>query len=459
MADETKSPELEAIETVAKQVEGFKKDLGDKATKEDLKKFNDSAEKINKDFAELKANLGNWDGESVESMMKKINTQLTEMQEDVARTKDSKPGKGKFQLFDPEEVKAFSKSVWDDNGGKTSKAASFKINNSFLMGGLVAKAAEIMGYPDFFEGVTGVTTDVSAFTGRVIDPTLYQRKRKRNFILDNFTIPSIAANILIYLEKMEVSGDSASNDDPGGAEWIVPGAQKPMRSFRVTSTKVEAKKIAIFGTVHDDLLRDLPSLENWIREDFTAEMRESYNDALLNNDPGVDPDAPLGLKENAIQYADTAAFNNTIFEANEIDAIIAAIAYMASLKEEPMMAAVSSSVYYKLFVLKDLEGRYQNSNFVYTNSRGQIFVAGVPVILADQEDIADTHLLLLGVDGFQIRNYEQLVFERGLNGEDFRYDRTSYRAYQKVLSYIPSHRRNSVLYDTFTNIITAIDKP
>lgn len=459
MADEAKSPELEAIETVAKQVEVFKKELGNTATKEEVKKFNDSAEKLNKDFAELKANLGNWDGESVESMMKKINTQLKEMQEDVQRAKDSKPGKNKFQLFDPEELKAFSKGIWDDNGAKTSKAASFKINNSFLMGGLVSKAAEIMGYPDFFEGVNGVTTDVSAFTGRVIDPTLYQRKRKRNFILDNFTIPSIAAPTLVYLEKMEVSGATASSEDPGGAEWIVPGAQKPMRSFRVTSTKVEAKKVAIFGTVHDDLLRDVPSLENWIREDFTAEMRESYNDALLNNDPGTDPDAPLGLKENAIQYADTAAFNNTILDANEIDAIIAAIAYMASLKEEPMMAAVSSSIYYKLFVLKDNQARYQNSNLVYTNSRGQIFVAGVPVILADQDDIADTHLLLLGVDGFQIRNYESLVFERGLNGEDFRYDRTSYRAYQKVLSYIPSHRTNAVLYDTFANIITAIDKP
>jgi len=459
MATETKSSELLAIEEVAKQVVEFKKELAGKASAEEMKKFNDSSTKINADFESLKKNLGNWDGETVEACMKKINKQLEEIQEDVNRSKDSGLTKDKFRLFDPAEVKKFSESVWDDNGAKTHAQASFKINNSFLRGGLVAKAAEIMGYPDFFEGVPGVTTDVTAFTGRVIDPTLYQRKRKRNFILDNFSIPSIAAPTLIYLEKMEVSGDNASNEDPGGAEWIVPGAQKPMRSFRVTSTKVEAKKIAIFGTVHDDLLRDVPSLENWIREDFTAEMREGYNDGLLNNDPGVDPDAPLGLKTNAIQYADTTAFNNTIPDANEIDAIVAAIAYMASLKEEPMMAAVSSSVYYKLFVLKDNQSRYQNSNLVYTNSRGQIFVAGVPVILADAEDVADTHLLLLGVDGFQIRNYESLVFERGLNGEDFRYDRTSYRAYQKVLSYIASHRYNAVLYDTFSNIMTAIDAP
>lgn len=456
MANEQMSPELEAIDKVAKQVGDFKKELGTKAAKEDIDKLHESTVKINKDFEDLKKNLGNWDGDTVEGAMKKINKQLEEMAEDVARTKEKNQKRfQKTELFDPAEVKKFIETVFVD-GKKTSTQANIKLNSDII---LRTKAAEIMGYPDFFAGVDGVETDVTAFTGRVIDPTLYERRRKRNFVLDNFSIPSIAAPTLIYLEKIEASGVSGSVEDVGGAAWIVPGAQKPMRSFRVTSTKVEAKKIAIFGTVHDDLLQDVPSLENWIRTDFTSEMQEGVNDALTNNDPGVDADAPLGWKTNAIQYADTTAFNNTVLEANQLDAIIAAIAYMASLKEQPAYAAVSSSVYYRLFSLKDLEGRYQNASMVYTNSRGNLFVAGVPIVLADTDDIPDTHLALFGVDGFQIRSYGPLVFERGLNGEDFRYDRTSFRAYQKYLSYIPSHRTNAVLYDTFSNIITAIDAP
>jgi hypothetical protein len=66
---------------------------------------------------------------------------------------------------------------------------------------------------------------------------------------------------------------------------------------------------------------------------------------------------------------------------------------------------------------------------------------------------------VFGADAFKIRNFGPLVFERGLNGEDFRHDRTSFRAYQEVLSYIPSHRYNGVLYDAIQTIITAIDKP
>lgn len=453
MAEETKSPELAAIETVAKHVEDFKKDLGGKADKSQF-------DGIKKDLDDLKENITKWDGDKVSESMTKINDaiqklekQAGEMLEDIQRSKESGKGRKKSLLVDPADVKKFVDDTFKD-GVKTHTGATMKLN-----GNMILKAAEIMGYPDFFAGVDGTETDMSAFTGRFVDPTLYQRKRKRNFILDNMPIESIGVPTLVYLEKMEVAGDDASEEDTGGAEWIVPGAQKPLRSFRVTSTKVEAKKVAIFGTVHDELLKDVPSLENWIREDFTSEMREAYNDALLNNDPGTDPDAPLGLKTNAIQYADTAAFNNTIPEANEIDAIIAACAYMASLKEEPQMVAVSSSIYYKLFVLKDLEGRYQNSNLVYTNSLGQIFIAGVRVVLADAEDVPDTHILLIGADSFRIKNYGPLVFERGLNGEDFRYDRTSFRSYQRVLSYIPSHRQNAVLYDAIATIITAIDAP
>lgn len=444
------SPEVEAINKVAEQIKGFEKQLGERASKQEFSE-------VQKDLSDLKKNLGNWDGETVESAMKKINganekiyKQLEEMAEDVAKSKDQgQSSKAKMQLVDHDEIKKFIAETFVDDR-KTSNKASFKIN-----GNIVFKAAEIMGYPDTF----AAGTDITAFTGRFIDPVLYQRMRKRNFILDNMSIETIGVPTLIYLEKVEAAGEDGSIEDVGGAAWIVSGGQKPMRSFRLSATQVEAKKIAIFGTVHDKLLRDVPSFENWLREDFTDEIRETYNDGLLNNNPSVDPLAPLGLKQNAIQYADTAAFNNTINAANEIDAIVAAIAYMDSLKEQAVQAVVSSSVYYRMLVLKDSEDRYHNSGLIYTSNTGQLYVAGVRIVLADNEDVPSTHLLLIGASGFRIKNYGSLVFERGLNGEDFRYDRTSFRAYQEVLSYIPAHRYNSVLYDTFANIKAAIETP
>lgn len=444
-----KSQEILAIEKVAEQVKSFQTSLGEKADKGQF-------DAVIKQIEDLKKGLGEWDGKKIEDSMKSINDaivkfgkQMGEMAEDVAKSKESGKAKRKGVFVSTEDVKKFIEDTFKD-GAKTGNKASIK------MAPMVSKAAETFGYPQFFEGGADTVTD--AFTGRFIDPTLYQRKRKRNLILDNFPIETITVPKLIFLVKVEVSGDDASSENTGSADWIVSGGQKPMRSFRVTTGEAEAKKVAIFGTVEDKLLRDVPSLENWIREDFTAEMREAYNDALLNNNPGTDPDAPLGLKQNAIQYAGSDAFDEAILDPNEIDAIVAAAAYMSTLHEEPAMAFVSSDVWYKIHILKDNDARYQNNTMVYTNALGELYIAGVHVIQADSEDVPSTHLLLVGAElGFKIKNYGPMVFERGLNGEDFRYDRTSYRGYQEVLAYIAEHRYNSVLYDTFANIFAFIE--
>lgn len=452
MAD-IKSPEILAIEEVAKQVEGFKKDLGERANKAEIKEAKDAIE-------DLKKNIGNMSEKEIDSRLDKINKanekfekQLNEMLEDVQKAKErGNDTKKSFTLFDEAELKDQVNKMFPSDREKSKRdGLSIKINRDMV---LTTKAAEIMGYPQFFEGDNGAVTDWSAFTGRVVDPRLYERKRKRNFILDNFNISSISSPTLVYLEKIEVAGDSASNEDSGGAAWIASGAQKPMRSFRVTTNKVEAKKVAIFGTVEDKLLRDIPSLRNWIQTDFTQEIREAYNDALLNNDPGTDDDAPLGLLQNAVQYSDVAGF--IIANPNDIDAIIAAIAQLERNNEEAAYVGVSSDKWFQLLALKDSQQRYQNNNLVYTSNSGQLYIAGVPIVKADVNDIPTTDLLAVSMDGFQIRNYGSLVFEAGLNGEDFRYDRTSFRAYQEVLSYIPSHRYNGVIHDTFSNIKTAI---
>jgi hypothetical protein len=448
------SPELKAIDLVSKQVEGFKKLLGDKLDKTEYDNIKGTIEDLKKSLA----GFTDKDAKTVSDAIKTINDgqekmlkQIGEMQEDIQKTKDSGTNAKKaLQLFDEAALKDQISKMFP-GGREKVNVGGIKIQ---INGPLRTKAAEIFSIPEFFQGDPSIITDISAFTGRVIDPKLYERKRKRNFILDNFSIPSIDAPTLVYLEKVEISGENGSQEDTGGAEWITSGAQKPMRSFRVTSNKVEAKKIAIFGTAEDKLLRDVPSLRNWIQTDFTQEIREAYNDGLLNNDPAIDEDAPLGLKTNAVQYQDVAGF--IIANPNDIDAIIALIAQLERNNEEASYVVVSSDKWFQLLALKDTQQRYQNNNLVYTSNSGQLYIAGVPIVKADVNDIPTTNVMAVGMDGFQIRNYGPLVFEAGLNGEDFRHDRTSFRAYQEVLSYIASHRYNSVIYDTFANIKTAV---
>lgn len=446
--------EAEAIKAIGVQVTQFKTMLGDKA---DAAQFTT----LEKQIKDLSDGIETMKADAISDAIKAINKanegiykQLVEFQEGQAEEKENQPGapkKGMKTLVETKDVETFVKTTFDGDpatGEKTNKAAKITI-----------KAAETFGYATFFEG--GENTAIDAFTGRLVDPTLYQRKRKRNLILDNFVIRTINVPKLIYLIKVEDGDDGDSSEgDSGGAAWITSGEIKPKRSFRVTTGEVTAKKVAIFGTVEDKLLRDVPSLENWIREDFMDEMREAINDGLLNNDPDTDPDAPLGLKTNAIQYTATPAYNNAFVanSSNYIDQLFAIFARMAYNKEEAGTAFVGSDVFYRIMHLKDSEGRYQNNNLVYTNNLGQLFIGGVEIVMADEEDVPGTNVLVVARDlGFKIYAYGPMVFERGLNGEDFRYDRTSFRGYQEFLSFIPESRENSVLYDTWANVKAAIE--
>jgi hypothetical protein len=122
------------------------------------------------------------------------------------------------------------------------------------------------------------------------------------------------------------------------------------------------------------------------------------------------------------------------------------------------MVFVSSDVHTRIMHLKDSQDRYQNNNLIYITREGELYIGAVHVIEVDEEDVPSTHVLAIGRDvGFKIKAYGNMVFERGLNGEDFREDKTSYRAYQRFLTYFPTDRENSVLYDTWANIETAIE--
>lgn len=437
--------EKQAFETLENQIKGFREELKNRASQDGLDKLSEQLKGLQDGIDAMKEKDVDKEIKTINEELLKFRQQVIELREEQAKERENGGGKrGAEKAVKREEIEAFLKATFsEETGEKTNKMARIAI-----------KAPEDFGYDQSF--VAGSQIDV--FTGRYIDPRLYERKRKRNLILDHFRILSIDVPTLYYMEKVEVGAEEA--EDAGGAAWIASGGEKPKRSFRVRTGKAEARKVAIFGTIDDKLLRDVPSFENWILEDFRDEIDEAYNDALLNNNPAIEPLAPLGVKQNAVLFEVTPAFDETIAGANYIDGAIAMIAAMADSRENPELLVVSTDVFYRMISEKDGNLRYQNNNLVYVNNLGQLFIAGVRVVDADKDDIPSTHALLLGSDlGFKIYNYGGMVLERGLNGTDFRHDRTSYRGYREVLSFIPSHRLDSVMYDTWANVLTAIEAP
>lgn len=443
---------LASLDKISAQIDTFTQKLGEKVDKE-------SVDALTASIDELKTAIkGGKDIDGLETQIARINTEneklhraVVELEVERLKSKEkanSSEGKDRFAAV-RKEVENYVKELFPDgkNGVKSNKLPRMSIEKATIV-------------PEFsYDLVDG---EVSAFTGRRIDPTLNQRRRKTNLILDYFNIQSIDVPELIYLRKIEIPVEGESHGDdtwiPGGADWIACGDPKPKRAFKLTTGTAKAKKVAIFNTIDDCLVQDVPSMMNWIRNDFADEIREKAGTDLLQGDGSGD--TVLGLLENATQYSVTAAFDESVPNANRIDAIIAAAASMDENRETPGMVFVSKDAWYRLLVEKDLNAKYQNNNLVYTNSIGQLFIAGVQVVKVDSDDIPQDHFLMVGVDpGFKIFSYGDLVLETGLNGEDFREDKTSIRGYQRFLTYIAEERENSVMYDAFDTVISAIDAP
>lgn len=446
-SDEDDDEEIKAIEQVGERLKAFKSLLGEKVDKESFDAAMESIKALTESLDTLKEKEVDKHIESINKSVQTLHDAVVKMQEEKAESdENAKSEKRNSKNFVSEaDVKSFVNGLFPD-GDTGEKNREHRT--------LTVKAAEQFGFSSIAEGA-----DANAITGALIDPTLYFRKRKTNIILDYFDIKVINVPTLIYLRKIE-EGVAPDTSNTGGAEWIACGAPKPMRSFRITTGEAKAKKVAIFNTIDDCLLQDVPSFDRWIREDFVDEMREQINNGLLNGNPEVNDLEPLGLKTNAVLFSAAPAFTNYTSAPNYIEAIFAIAATFAVNRERARVIFVSADVYYAIHALKATDGKFLNNNLVYVNNLGQLFVGGVEVVYVDSDDVDSTHFLAIGFDlGFKIYAYGDMTIETGLNGEDFREDKTSIRGWQRFLSFIPEDRENSVMYDTWANVFAAILKP
>lgn len=447
--EEGEDDELKAIKAVGAQIKTIQEKLGETVSKEDITKIESALKALEDGLATLTSAEVVKQMNTVNDILGKFQAMLVAKAEEEAEAEEQLGGTGmnrrKSTFAKEADVKAFVETLFPEGKDGIKKHSHVSIE---------MKAAEQFGFNSIAAGA-----DVNAITGAFVDPTLYAKRRKTNIILDYFDIRVINVPTLIYLRKLE-EGAEPDTEDSGGAVWIACGQAKPMRSFRITTGEANAKKVAIFNTIDDCLLQDVPSFDRWIREDFVDEMREEINNGLLNGDPDVNNLEPTGLKKNAVLFSASPAFTAYTTSPNYIDAVFAIAATFAVNRERARVIFVSADVFYSIHALKTTDGAYMNNNLIYIDNLGRLYIGGVEIVYVDSEDVPSTHFLAIGIDlGFKIYAYGNMVIETGLNGEDFREDKTSIRGWQRFLSFIPEERENSVMYDTWANVFAAILEP
>ena len=199
---------LEAIEQISNNVQEYKEILGKKADKETITGLENQLKDLAKNFSELSEKELDKAIEQINKGNKDLSEAVQEMSEDLKELKDNSTGKSNNSREAVEkQIKAFQESFFDEDSRK----------NYHTKENITIKAAETFGFNQTFNG-DGTGVQIDAFTGREVDPELYQPKRKRNLILDRFRILPVTAPTLYYLEKEVVGNASAPANEAGAAD-------------------------------------------------------------------------------------------------------------------------------------------------------------------------------------------------------------------------------------------------
>lgn len=233
----------------------------------------------------------------------------------------------------------------------------------------------------------------------------------------------------------------------GNADFIGEGVLKPLASFDILTEQSVAKKVAERMRVSRELLKDVQGFTSMVENELRYEVRKHANDAVLTaTSSSTDP---AGVTTVASAFTLTGL---EVKNPNNYDAIRAAAAQLQSLNfTSNIVAFVNPVDAAQMDLDKGTDGHYALPPF-YTAGGQQ--VAGIRVVT--DNNIAKGNLLIGSLDTYKILMVEEFRIEWGLDSDDFSKNLMTVIGEMRFHQFFPTSYAGSWIYDSFTDIKTAI---
>jgi hypothetical protein len=104
---------------------------------------------------------------------------------------------------------------------------------------------------------------------------------------ENVLVTTITSGSTVTFTDTGLAGTNASLpalDRTAGAATVHAGAAMPEISLTTVATILQARKIAVFSTVVDELISDFPTFSQYLNVELTREITNAENNQLLNGD-------------------------------------------------------------------------------------------------------------------------------------------------------------------------------
>lgn len=233
----------------------------------------------------------------------------------------------------------------------------------------------------------------------------------------------------------------------GSADFIGEGVLKPIASFEIRTETSVAKKVAERMRVSRELLHDIDGMTTMIQNELQYEVLKHANDAVLT--ATTSSTDPAGVTTVASAFTLTGL---EVESPNNYDAIRAAAAQLQSLNfTSNIVAFVNPVDAAQMDLDKGSDGHYALPPF-YTAGGQQ--VAGIRIVT--DNNIAVGNLLIGSLDTYKILMVEDFRVEWGLDSDDFSKNLITVIGEMRFHQFFPTNLSGSWIYDSFTDIKTAI---
>lgn len=300
------------------------------------------------------------------------------------------------------------------------------------------KAAVTMGLDTTVEAV-GSESQVSITRNTGIVSTL--RKRIMKYLQGGVSVASLmGANKAMWIEEL---------DEQGAPIFIGEGDTKTEISVRYEERDMKARKIGVHGKVTTEMMRNLPSLINYIQNNLARRVDIKTEDQLFGgNDTG---DNLAGLTEYATAFTGgslagtlTAPTNADVFRAVALQ-VEEAFGIATALYVRPSVLAT-------LDVEKDSNGAYLLPPFRAANGN---MVAGMTLISSNG---LPTGVDFIGGDlsVVNVMFSDNMSIQIGMDGNDFTKNKKTILVEQELLQFVSANDTQVLVQGDLAGAITAL---
>lgn len=237
----------------------------------------------------------------------------------------------------------------------------------------------------------------------------------------------------------------------GTAGFIAPGVLKPGISFELDTEVSHAKKIAASLKTAIELLQDVDGMVDFIENELRYAVMHEVNAKLMSGT--ASSTVPAGIQSLSVPFTATGLY---AANANNMDAIRAAV---AQIRSGNLKGPVTAFVHPIDLANMDMQKATDSGVYLlppFATSDGKT-IGGATIV--EDNNVTQGYIQVALLDYYKVKIYKDYYVTWGWENDDFTKNLVTAIGEMRLHQFFSENHTGAFVYDTFTNIKTAISTP